>query len=166
MPRQAAGRRCLSRGVWAGRQRGGPSRGEHAVRRAPLLSRRAAGRCRAGDGAGAGRSGGRGKCGSGGTPCQARSRPAFGYFQSGAVGNSTPPGAGGKVFLVLGANRFEMPAEIGLGDGRWHRDPVLVALAPADGELVGDEVGVLDSQAAAFGDARAGPVEQIMSRVT
>jgi hypothetical protein len=61
---------------------------------------------------------------------------------------------------VLGSNGLEVSGQTGLGDGRQHRDPVLVALAAADHDLVGGEVNVLDAEPAALEHAEAGAVEQ------
>ncbi len=46
------------------------------------------------------------------------------------------------------------------GRGRQHDDPILVALALANGELVALQVHILDAQAAAFHNAQPGPVHE------
>jgi len=53
-----------------------------------------------------------------------------------------------------------MLREVGLDRVRQHRSPVLAALAVADRDLVRRTVNVLDSQAAAFQESKARPVEQ------
>ena len=47
----------------------------------------------------------------------------------------------------------QMAAEICLGDGREHGDPILIALAATDDDLVSREVDVLDPEATALEDA-------------
>jgi hypothetical protein len=43
---------------------------------------------------------------------------------------------------MLGSNCLEVLGQIGLGHRRQHRDPILVALAASDGQLVGGKVDV------------------------
>jgi hypothetical protein len=43
---------------------------------------------------------------------------------------------------VLGSNGREVAGQIGLGDGRQHGDPVLVALTTADHDLVRREIAL------------------------
>lgn len=60
--------------------------------------------------------------------------------------------------LLLDA--LKMPREIGLHSAWQHRDPIPVAFAAAHGDLVSGEVDVLDSEAGAFEQAKAGAVQQ------
>jgi len=71
-----------------------------------------------------------------------------------------PAGPGGQVTLMLGSDDVEVPREVRLGDAREHGDPVLVALAAADDDLVGGEVDVLDAEPAALEHPEPGTVEQ------
>ena len=75
-------------------------------------------------------------------------------------GQRHPAGAETQVVLVLGPDVLQVACEVRLHRGRKHRHAILVALAAADDDLVGAEVGVLDSQAAALEDAQTCPVEQ------
>jgi len=61
---------------------------------------------------------------------------------------------------MLSVDGLEVPREVGLGGGGEHRDPILVALAAADDDLVGGEVDVLDAEPAALEHPELGAVEQ------
>jgi hypothetical protein len=54
---------------------------------------------------------------------------------------------------VLSLDGRQMAAEICFGDGREHGDPILIALAATDDDLVSREVDVLDPEATALEDA-------------
>ena len=55
-----------------------------------------------------------------------------------------PAGAALQIALVLSLDSFKVPGQIGLPRGGEHGDLILVALAPADHDLIGREVDVLD----------------------
>ena len=61
---------------------------------------------------------------------------------------------------MLRPDIFQMADEPELGHGREHGDPVLVALAPADDDLIGGEVDVLHAEPAALEHPQARSVEQ------
>src|SRR5262245_66605802 len=61
---------------------------------------------------------------------------------------------------MLNPHRGEMPSEVTLDDRGKHRDPILVALAAANDDLVRGEVDVLDPEPAAFEDPEPGSIEQ------
>jgi hypothetical protein len=67
---------------------------------------------------------------------------------------------------MLSVDSLEVPREVGLGGGGEHRDPVLVAFAAADDDLVGGEVDVLDSEPAAleYPEGMANAVEEARPR--
>ncbi len=71
-----------------------------------------------------------------------------------------PTGPGREVMSVLDPNGFEVLQEPGLGNTGEHGDPVLVALAAPDHDLVRGEVDVLDAKPATFQDPEAGTVQQ------
>jgi hypothetical protein len=66
---------------------------------------------------------------------------------------------------MLSADGLKVPREVGLGGGGEHRDPILVAFAAADDDLVGGEVDVLDSEPAAVEHPEPGAVGQAGQKV-
>jgi hypothetical protein len=64
-----------------------------------------------------------------------------------------PACPGCKIISVLSLDGRQMAAEICLGDGREHCDPILISLAATDDDLVSREVDVLDPEATALEDA-------------
>src|SRR6266481_6678191 len=61
-----------------------------------------------------------------------------------------PTGPGGWIMSVLRPDVLEMLQEPGLGDAWEHGDPVLVALAAPDHNLVRGKVDVLDAKPTTF----------------
>ncbi len=61
---------------------------------------------------------------------------------------------------MLRPDIFQMAEKPGLGHGREHGDPVLIALAAADEDLIGGEVDVLHAEPAALEHPQACSVEQ------
>ena len=53
-------------------------------------------------------------------------------------------GAALQIALVLSLDSLQVPGQVGLPRGGEHGDPILVTLAPADHDLIGREVDVLD----------------------
>jgi hypothetical protein len=51
---------------------------------------------------------------------------------------------------MLGSDVLEVPGEVGLDDAREQGDPVLVALAAADNDLVAGEIEILDAEPTAL----------------
>jgi hypothetical protein len=47
---------------------------------------------------------------------------------------------------MLGSDVLVVPGEVGLDDAREHGDPVLVALAAADDDLVAGEIEILHAE--------------------
>jgi hypothetical protein len=62
--------------------------------------------------------------------------------------------------LVLDPHRYEVHGQIRLGDGWEHREPIFVALAATDGDLIGGEVDVLGAEPATLEHPEPSAVEQ------
>jgi hypothetical protein len=75
-------------------------------------------------------------------------------------GQLDPAGATSHVGLVLPLHALEMVTERALGDGGENGHAILGAFPVTDDDLARGEVDVLDSEAAAFQQAKTGPVQK------
>lgn len=76
-----------------------------------------------------------------------------------------PARAHGQIGLMLRADILEMADEFGLDHPREHGDPVFVALAAADDDLIAGEVDVLDTEPATLEHPQPRPVQQASHEV-
>jgi len=65
-----------------------------------------------------------------------------------------------EIPVVLLLDGFQVPAQLGADDGWKRRDPILVAFAGANDDLMPPEINVLHAEAGAFEKAQAGAIHE------
>jgi hypothetical protein len=97
---------------------------------------------------------------AGNTYCQRNSVDAFGYFRDQRPRNVDATAATSQIARMRHAYFVQMLPQPRFGGGWQHRDPILVALAATDEDLMIAEINVLYAQLQAFQYPHASTVKE------